>query len=113
LLSDRPPLRLTREAHARIDRSLDRLVTERIETHLGFLREIDLDAQTFELRKPEDPVSVRCAFGDELLPLAKEALDRQVEVMGTRSHIEGRRPSSLQVTRLEIVDEDANESSLV
>lgn len=110
LLSDRPPLRLTRRAHARIDVSLDSLVREKIETHLGFLREIDLDAQTFELRKPEDPVSVRCAFGDELLPLAKEALDRQVQVMGTRSQVEGRRPSSLQVTRLEIVDDDANEA---
>ncbi|MGZ5452388.1 MAG: hypothetical protein ACXW5U_31510 [Thermoanaerobaculia bacterium] len=113
LLPDRAPLRLTREAHARIDVSLDSLVTEKIETHLGFLREIDLDAQTFELRKPGDPVSVRCAFGDELLPLAKEALDRQVQVMGTRSQVEGRRPSSLQVTRLEIVDEDANEGSRV
>lgn len=107
-LGPRAPLRLTRDAHERIDSSLDKLAVEKVETHRGYLREIDLDEQAFQLRKPGDPTSVRCAFGDELLPLAKEALDRLVEVTGTRKVHEGRKQSALELARLEIVDEEAD-----
>jgi urease accessory protein UreF len=103
------PVRLGRDTHERLDTALDHLVTTKPETHRGVLREIDLDAQTFQLRRVDDAVViVKCSFADELFEVAKEALDRLVEVTGTRVVAEGRRTAStLDVARLEIVEDDA------
>lgn len=112
LTQQRGTILLTRESHDQIDKALDQLVTEEIETHRGVLREIDLDAQTFQLRKPDDSVFVlKCSFPEEFFEAAKEALDRLVEVTGTRAVVEGRRrASTLTIARLEIVEEDSSAS---
>jgi hypothetical protein len=99
---------LTRASHERIDHAIDVLESEQVETHVGDLREIDLDALSFILRNAEDVHEIRCTFEEALLETAKEALDRRVQVTGTRRIVEGRRVApTLRVTRLEIIDEDA------
>jgi hypothetical protein len=104
----RGAVRLTRDAHDRLDRALDRLVTERTQTMTGVLFEIDLDASTFLVRESGDAYVVRCSFAEEFYETAKAALDRRVLVSGTVRLREGRRGAPLvYVTRLEILDDDA------
>jgi hypothetical protein len=80
-------------------------VAEQVETHTGELRAIDLDNFSFVLRKAGDIQEIRCTFEDDLMETAKQALDRRVQVTGSR-HIEnGRRTyATLRVTRLEVLD---------
>ncbi len=102
-------IKLTRQSHQRIDNAIDVLETEQVDTHVGDLREIDLDNLSFTLRNAEDVHEIRCSFEEDLLETAKEAVDRRVQVTGTRRIIEGRRASpTLRVTRLEILDEEAS-----
>jgi hypothetical protein len=103
---------LTKQSHRRIDTAIDLFVAKQVEQHTGDLREIDLDNLTFILRNAEDVREVRCAFEEELLETAKEALDRRVQVTGTRRIQEARRiAASLRFIRLEIIDEDVAEQA--
>jgi hypothetical protein len=99
------PVRLTRQTQQRVDAAIDRAVAEKVETHEGDLREIDLDKLSFTLRNIGDVQEVPCSFAEDVLEIAKEALDRRVRVTGTRRTPEGRRASVLQITRLEILDD--------
>ena len=82
---------------------------QRLETHVGDLREIDLDHCSFVLRNLEtregEVLQVECQFLEELLEAAKDALDKRVRVSGSRPIDEGRRARALMVSRLEILDE--------
>jgi hypothetical protein len=103
---------LTKQSHRRIDTAIDLFVAKQVEQHTGDLREIDLDNLTFILRNAEDVREVRCAFDEDLLETAKEALDRRVQVTGTRRIQEARRiAATLRVIRLEIIDEDVAEQA--
>lgn len=84
----------------------DRASTEKVETHVGDLREIDLDECAFILRN-NDPEAgqVRCYFPEEMLEGAKDALDKRIRVTGSRPSKEGRKTPPLMVSRLEILDE--------
>ncbi len=87
---------------------MSRLVHERTFTVAGTLREIDLDERTFILRNSEEVSETPCDFPEELLEAAKEALDKRVEVTGTkRAHEVRRGAPRLLVTSLEILDEEA------
>jgi hypothetical protein len=109
--SERMPGRiaLSRDGRGRINDALTRLPEQRVETHVGDLREIDLDRSTFLLRNLEGrgdgSMGVECQFPEELLEAAKEALDKRVQVTGSKPIDEGRRARPLQVTRLEIFEE--------
>ncbi len=99
------PIRLTRAAHDRIDRAIDSAVAEQVETHIGDLREIDLDRRSFILRNTDHGGQIQCTFYPELWESTKEALDRRVEVSGSRAVRESSRSASaLRVSRLEVVD---------
>jgi len=100
---------LSRQGKTRIDGALDRLPQHRVETHVGDLREIDLDKYSFVLRNLEtyagEVLQVECQFLPELLEAAKDALDKRVQITGSRSVDEARRARPLLVSRLEILDE--------
>lgn len=102
--------KLTKSTHERIDLAIDRGSAARTEQYIGDLREIDLDNLTFTLRNisaQNESFAVPCKFEQELLPTAKEALDRLVEVAGERSASLSRgRSSHLRVTRLVILDDE-------
>lgn len=100
-------VRLERTTRKRIDEAIGHLEELSTETRQGMLREIDLDQLGFILRSPGSPVEVKCTFDEELLEDAKAALDRLVEVTGTRKVREGRNASApLHVTSLDIVEDD-------
>jgi hypothetical protein len=105
----RPPIRLTRALHARLDQAIDRVVVEQVEEHFGVVREIDLDDLSFTLRNLEGIEQIACAFDDSLLEPAKDALDKPVKVTGVRQVQGGRRSAGkLRVTRFDVL-EDASQ----
>jgi hypothetical protein len=111
LVPDAEPIRLTRDVNERIDRRIEQLIREEVETHRGVVREIDLDSASFKLRG-KNKRTIRCQFPPELAGIAKEALDHQVEVSGTRAGRGGRRAGTLHVVRLEIVEFDSDAGSV-
>ena len=103
------PITLARKNRRRINETLDKIPEQRIETYTGDLREIDLDKCSFVLRNietsPGEAMQIECQFREELLEAAKEALDKRVTVTGGRPIDQTRRPKSLLVSRLEIVED--------
>jgi hypothetical protein len=103
------PITLARKNRRRINETLDKIPEQRIETYTGDLREIDLDKCSFVLRNieasPGEAMQIECQFREELLEAAKEALDKRVTVTGSRPIDQTRRPKSLLVSRLEIVED--------
>jgi hypothetical protein len=60
---------------------------EKLVTVEGVLREIDLDQRTFIIRDPAPGTEIRCQVSqqsDDLLDIAKQALDHRVVVVGKR-----------------------------
>lgn len=106
LIGSGKKISLTRQTHKRIDQAIDHIVAETVETHLGDLREIDLDNYSFILRNSGDIQEIRCSFEEDLLENAKVALGRRVQVTGVRRVDDNRRSYAiLKITRLEFVDE--------
>lgn len=97
---------LSRPTRERVNRAIDRASAERVETHVGDMREIDLDELAFVLRntEPAGP-ALRCYFAEEMVEAAKDALDKRVRVTGPRAVKEGRKTLPLTVSRLEILEE--------
>lgn len=100
------PVRLTRDDHDRINRNVELLVKEELESHRGLVREIDLDKRTFKLR-PRKKKVITCLYEESLTELAKEALDHYVAVSGTRTRKGGRYTGPLRIVSLEVVEEAA------
>ena len=95
--------------HVCIDEAIDRTLEQQVESHEGDLREIDLDQFAFTIRNISGIQQIQCSFGEELLEVAKAALDRRVRVTGTRELTPGRRQGGkLQVARLVIIDSDSD-----
>ncbi len=102
---------LSRASRARINDTLDRIAEQRVENYEGDLREIDLDNCSFILRNagmtPGEGLQLECQFPEELLEAAKEALDKRVQVTGSRAVEKGRRARPLVVNRIEILEDRA------
>ena len=105
------PIVLTRDATERIDAAIDQTTQDRIEDHIGDLREIDLDNLSMIIRNAGEVSEVRCSFEESLLEAAIEALNRRVKVSGVRQTGQGRRVSPmLHVFRLDVIEEPAPEA---
>ena len=76
-------------------------------TFEGEIREIDLDQLRFTVRDSPGESAVCCELDQRALEPAKAALDKRVRVTGTWKRIPGkRRPGLLQVTRLELLEDE-------
>jgi hypothetical protein len=105
LASSIGPILLTRAASGRISQAIGRTATEQGEEYVGDLREIDLDNLSMVIRYTADVKEIRCTFDGSLLEAAREALDRRVQVVGTRRLSAGRASPTLYVFRLDVLDE--------
>ena len=92
-------IRLTRQTSWRIQRALYRDLQNPPREYEGRVREIDLDAFTFTLRKPDQPESVRCSYSDEFQETVKASLDKFVRVSGLL------KTDRIEITNLEVVEE--------
>ncbi|MCC6875486.1 MAG: hypothetical protein IT378_14355 [Sandaracinaceae bacterium] len=109
LLGSRPTIVLRRATRRRLTDAIDRTDRQRVEECVGELREIDLDKRLGIVRARGEP-DVQCEFVPELMPAAYEALGRFVRVYGLRPETAGRRQHTLLVTRLDIIEDDSQES---
>ena len=105
----RGPVRLHRESNARVRQAISTIVREELATAQGLLREIDLDQRSFTVRTPDGAgMETKCeieANSDDLLEIAKDALDHPVIVRGTRKNDPTRRKvHPLQVLEIEVLD---------
>ena len=105
----RGPVRLRRESSARVRQAISTIMREELATAQGLLREIDLDQRSFTVRTPDGAgMETKCeieANSDDLLEIAKDALDHPVIVRGTRKTDPTRRKvHPLQVLEIEVLD---------
>ena len=108
-------VRLQRDSRKRVREAISRTVEEEMMNVEGILREIDLDNRTFIIRNPDASSETRCAIApeaDDLLEIAKDALDHRVAVSGTRQKDPGRRQATpLQVREIEVLEQALDEIS--
>ena len=76
-------------------------VTARVE---GEIREMDLDQQTFRLRKVAQGQEVVCRFGAELTPITPTLLGKRVRIIGVRSSATAAAVGPLDVVDIERVE---------
>ncbi len=103
-LSPRPtPIRAESWVRQDLQAMLAETEPERIETHEGTSREIDLDRRRFILReRPDNMPDIFCTYPEELGDEAKQALDRRVEVEG---FVNPEKPTELAVQSIEVIDD--------
>lgn len=108
-------VRLQRNSRKRVRDAISRTVEEEMINAEGILREIDLDNRTFIIRNPDAGPEIRCAIAleaDDLLEIAKDALDHRVAVSGTRQKDPRRRQANpLQVREIEVLEQALDEIS--
>ncbi len=112
----RGPVQLKRASRQRVRTALLQTITEELVTVTGLLREIDLDGRSFIIRDPEVVGKERrCEISpeaDDLLEIAKEALDHPVEVSGSQGTEPTRRKVyPLQVREIEVLDQSDTDPS--
>jgi hypothetical protein len=103
------PARLRRESRARIRAAVSTITLQELARADGLLREIDLDERSFIVRTPDGAGNeTKCEIptgADDLLEIAKDALDHPVVVRGTRLTDPTRRKvHPLQVLEIEVLD---------
>ncbi|HLG18095.1 MAG TPA: hypothetical protein VJH03_26875 [Blastocatellia bacterium] len=108
------PIRLRRSARARVRNALSHGAQEHLVTAQGLLREIDLDERSFIVRDPiEVGKETRCQIAeetDDLLEIAKAALDHAVVVRGAQRKDATRRQAyPLRVQEIEVLDQEIEE----
>ncbi|MBO0798531.1 MAG: hypothetical protein J2P31_06890 [Blastocatellia bacterium] len=107
-------VRLRREDRDRVREAIEKTLTEEWQIVEGTLREIDLDSRSFIIRNPSETSETRCSISqtaDDLLDIAKEALDHKVIVMGTRKTDQTRRlVYPLSVFEIQVLDQELEDS---
>lgn len=103
-------IHLKRQSRQRVRSALQQAISEELVISSGLLREIDLDGRSFIVRHPEETgKQTHCEIppdADDLLEIAKEALDHSVQVSGTQRLDPTRRKSyPLQVQEIEVLDQ--------
>ena len=103
-------VQLKRNSRERVRAALLQAISEELVTASGLLREIDLDDRSFIVRHPEEGgKQTHCEIpsdADDLLEIAKEALDHSVQVSGTQRRDPTRRKIyPLQVQEIEVLDQ--------
>ena len=78
----------------------------------GVVRAIDLDARRFEIRDVKDIGTIRCIFEPNQQELAKNVLDRRIQVAGSYETIENQKPRLIAVASIDIVDDPEQQTDL-
>jgi len=81
-------------------------------TFVGVVRELDLDAKRFEIRKVKQIGTIRCVLGELETEKARRWLDRVVKVNGTYEADEHGRPRLLRAENVGILSEQSTKKLL-
>lgn len=69
----------------------------------GVVREIDLDAHRFELRRVQGTGAIRCVYGPGEQELVRTILDAQISVDGSYEESENEQPRLISVSSIEVL----------
>jgi len=69
----------------------------------GVVREIDLDARRFELRRVQGAGAIRCVYDPSQQELVRSILDAQIRVSGSYEAAENEQPRLISVSSIEVV----------
>ena len=72
-------------------------------TYVGIVREIDLDAHRFEIRRVLGVGAIRCVYDARQQELVRKILDSEIEVSGKFELSENRTPRLVSVSSIEIL----------
>ena len=98
------PAKLTPQSRRILNQSLSKPV--RSSTHgsyVGIVREIDLDAYRFEIRRVQGVGAIRCVYGANQQELVRKILDSVIEVSGYFESSKNRIPRLISVSSIEVL----------
>ena len=101
-----------RELTAASRRVLNRAVARPVRTSQegsfeGVIREVDLDARRFEIRRVANAGAIRCMYQSEAHELVRHNLDARVRVTGQYETLAGHQPRLIAVSSLEVLEPPA------
>ena len=79
---------------------------------VGVVRAIDLDARRFEIRDVRDIGTIRCMYETDQQELAKQVLDRRIQVAGSYETMENKKPRLIAVTTISVIDRADRQANL-
>ena len=100
----REPRKLTPRSRRVLNRSLSRPVRGISEgTYAGVVREIDLDARRFEIRRVPNAGAIRCVYNPNQHELVRTILDSEIKVSGSCELSETGIPRLISVSSIEVL----------
>ena len=101
-----------RELTAASRRVLNRAVARPVRTSQegsfeGVIREVDLDARRFEIRRVANAGAIRCMYQSEAHELVRHNLDARVRITGQYETLAGHQPRLIAVSSLEVLEPPA------
>ena len=108
-----PARELTPSSRRVLNRAIARPVrTSREGSFEGVIREVDLDARRFEIRRVANAGAIRCMYQSEAHELVRHSLDARVRVTGQYETLAGRQPRLIAVSSLEVLERPAQQSEM-
>ena len=78
----------------------------------GIVRAIDLDVRRFEIREVRNIGTIRCMYDPSQQELAKDVLDRRIQVSGSYETMENQKPRLIAVDSIDLVDDSEQQVDL-
>ena len=69
----------------------------------GVVREIDLDARRFEIRRVRNAGTIRCVYSPDQHELVRKILDAQIKVSGNYEALADQQPRLVAVNKIEVI----------
>ena len=108
-----PARELTPSSRRVLNRAIARPVrTSREGSFEGVIREVDLDARRFEIRRVANAGAIRCMYQSEAHELVRHSLDARVRVTGQYETLAGRQPRLIAVSSLEVLERPSKQSEM-
>ena len=108
-----PARELTPASRRVLTRAIDRPVrASREGSFEGVIREVDLDARRFEIRRVANAGAIRCMYQSEEHELVRHSLDARVRVTGQYETLAGQQPRLIAVSSLEVLEQPAQQSEM-
>ena len=78
----------------------------------GVIREVDLDARRFEIRRVANAGAIRCMYQSQEHEMVRHSLDARVRVTGQYETMAGQQPRLVAVSSLEVLEQPAQQSEM-
>ena len=111
--ADVPGKELTPSSRRVLNRVIARPVrASRAGSFEGVVREVDLDARRFEIRRVANAGAIRCMYQSQEHEMVRHSLDARVRVTGQYETMAGQQPRLVAVSSLEVLEQPAQQSEM-